>query len=93
MKVRYQNLLCILSINLTCDHGLQNFKEMVEVVFVEEMKIFESRLSQHASSKARFDLSDMFYRFTLDGFCNIGFGVSFRLLENVYINLCIFDFF
>ncbi|KAJ3109800.1 hypothetical protein HDU97_000030 [Phlyctochytrium planicorne] len=56
--------------------NVKNFKEFVGVVFAEEMDLFSNRLSQSATSNATINLQDLFFRFTLDGFARIGFGVD-----------------
>ncbi|KAJ3328244.1 hypothetical protein HDU76_010321 [Blyttiomyces sp. JEL0837] len=56
--------------------NVKNFKDFVGVVFTDEMESLNNRLSQFAESNAVFDLQDIFFRFTLDGFCKIGFGID-----------------
>ncbi|KAJ3116568.1 hypothetical protein HDU96_009357 [Phlyctochytrium bullatum] len=58
--------------------NVKNFKEFVGVVFADEMQVFASRLTRAASANPStpVNLSDLFFRFTLDGFCKIGFGID-----------------
>ncbi|KAI9320278.1 cytochrome P450 [Zopfochytrium polystomum] len=54
--------------------NIKNFKEFVGVVFVEEMAALSLRLDQAAQTSEVVNLQDLFFRFTLDSFCRIGFG-------------------
>ncbi|KAI8833183.1 cytochrome P450 [Chytridium lagenaria] len=56
--------------------NVKNFKEYVGVVFAEEMTLFNQRLEGNAARGEKINLSDLFFRFTLDGFCRIGFGAD-----------------
>ncbi|KAJ3320035.1 hypothetical protein HDU76_000402 [Blyttiomyces sp. JEL0837] len=62
--------------------SVKNFKSFVSVVFKDEMKTFTTRLEQLAQSQTPFDLQDLFFRFTLNGFCKIGFGTDLHCLES-----------
>ncbi|KAJ3109799.1 Protein kinase alk2 [Phlyctochytrium planicorne] len=66
--------------------NVKNFKEFVGVVFREEMDVFVDRLSQAATkldaSSNVVDLQDLFFRFTLDGFAKIGYGIDLNTLSN-----------
>ncbi|KAI9340180.1 cytochrome P450 [Zopfochytrium polystomum] len=61
--------------------NIKNFKEFVGVVFVEEMGLFSNRLERAVSNNEIVNLSELFFRFTLDGFCRIGFGENLNSLE------------
>lgn len=52
------------------------FKTFVEDVFRKDMTLFKERLAEFARSAKEADLQDLFFRFTLDSFAEVGFGVS-----------------
>ncbi|KAI8910214.1 cytochrome P450 [Gorgonomyces haynaldii] len=54
----------------------KSFKLFVEKVFVDEMVVFGQKLEGFAKAGQEFDLQDLFFRFTLDSFGLIGFGVD-----------------
>ncbi|KAI8804050.1 cytochrome P450 [Cladochytrium replicatum] len=56
--------------------NVNNFKEFVGKVFQEEMVALDGILDQHAAQGSLIDLSDRFYRFTLDGFAEIAFSIQ-----------------
>ncbi|KAJ3078733.1 Protein kinase alk2 [Quaeritorhiza haematococci] len=56
--------------------NVKNFREFVGVVFYEEMHMLTDRLSKAVESKEAIDIQDLFFRFTLDGFGKIGFGIE-----------------
>ncbi|KAJ3100155.1 Protein kinase alk2 [Physocladia obscura] len=56
--------------------NVKNFKEFVSDVFTNEMKNFSVVLSVYAKSGEIFDLQELFFRFTLDSFTKIGFGID-----------------
>ncbi|KAJ3116569.1 Protein kinase alk2 [Phlyctochytrium bullatum] len=64
--------------------NVRNFKEFVGVVFHEEMALLATRLSSAAAATpaAAVDLQDLFFRFTMDGFARIGFGVHLNTMTS-----------
>ncbi|KAJ1563026.1 hypothetical protein HK405_003963 [Cladochytrium tenue] len=61
--------------------NVRNFREYVSVVFAGEMDRLASRLGRAADAGETLDLQDLFFRFTLDSFCRIGFGRHLGTLE------------
>jgi cytochrome P450 len=55
--------------------SIRAFREFVETVFVNEMRLFSVELIACAKSNTPVDLQDLFFRFTLDSFGQVGFGV------------------
>jgi hypothetical protein len=55
--------------------SIRAFREFVETVFVNEMRLFSVELIAYAKSNTPVDLQDLFFRFTLDSFGQVGFGV------------------
>ena len=55
--------------------SVKNFKEFVGTVFVQEFELFSKRLEEASMDGKCIDLQDLFFRFTLDSFGQIGFGV------------------
>jgi cytochrome P450 len=53
--------------------SVKHFKQYVAVVFKEEMEVFKKVLISHAGQEI--DLSALFFRFTMDSFVRIAFGV------------------
>ncbi|KAJ1553640.1 hypothetical protein HK405_007340 [Cladochytrium tenue] len=54
--------------------NVRNFREYVSVVFAEEVDHLLARLGRAADNGEVVDLHELFFKFTLDGFCRIGFG-------------------
>ncbi|KAJ1551498.1 hypothetical protein HK405_014392, partial [Cladochytrium tenue] len=61
--------------------NVRNFREYVSVVFGGEMDRLAVRLGRAADAGETLDLQDLFFRFTLDSFCRIGFGRHLGTLE------------
>ncbi|GBB96249.1 hypothetical protein RclHR1_02710008 [Rhizophagus clarus] len=61
----------------------KNFREIICVVFEEETKKFLKIMEEKANSGEIFDLQELFYRFTLDSFGKITFGLDFDCLTNL----------
>jgi hypothetical protein len=55
--------------------SVKNFKDFVGSVFVDEMALLDQRLAKAIDSKEVLDFQDIFFKFTLDGFGKIAFGV------------------
>lgn len=53
-----------------------SFKQYTKVVFAEKMMLLTGFLQRSISSQTPVDLHDLMYRFTLDSFGTIGFGVD-----------------
>ncbi|KAJ1563671.1 hypothetical protein HK405_001193, partial [Cladochytrium tenue] len=62
--------------------NVRNFKEYVSVVFAEEIERLLARLGRAADAGEIIDLHELFFKFTLDGFCRIGFGEHLGSLES-----------
>ncbi|KAJ3201838.1 Processing alpha glucosidase I [Entophlyctis luteolus] len=56
--------------------NVKNFKEFVNTVFATEMDIFSSVLSRFADSGTVFNMQELLFKFTLDSFTKIGFGMN-----------------
>ena len=56
--------------------SVKNFKDFVTRVFSSDMESFDVRLDQLSQSNVVVDLQDLFYKFTLDSFLQIGFNVK-----------------
>lgn len=61
--------------------SVKNFRDFVGSVFVDEMTRLENKLSKAATSGSPVDMQDLFFRFTLDGFGKIGFGIDLHCME------------
>ncbi|KAJ1556273.1 hypothetical protein HK405_003568 [Cladochytrium tenue] len=61
--------------------NVRNFREFVSGVFSSEMRSLAARLGRAADTSETLDLKDLLYRFTLDSFCQIGFGRQLGALE------------
>jgi len=61
----------------------KNFREIICVVFEEETKKFLKIMDKRSKSGEIFDLQELFYRFTLDSFGKITFGLDFKSLTNL----------
>ncbi|KAL1922427.1 uncharacterized protein VTP21DRAFT_9966 [Calcarisporiella thermophila] len=61
--------------------NVKNFRELTTGIFREESKLVVKVLEQYAESGQEFNLSDVFFRFTLDTFGKLSFGTSFNCLE------------
>jgi cytochrome P450 len=61
----------------------KNFREIICVVFEEETKKFLKIMEEKVNSGEVFDLQELFYRFTLDSFGKITFGLDFNCLTNL----------
>ncbi|PKC16654.1 cytochrome P450 [Rhizophagus irregularis] len=62
--------------------NVRNFREIICVVFEEQTKIFLKIMEKKVNSGEIFDLQELFYRFTLDSFGKIIFGLDFKCLTN-----------
>lgn len=51
------------------------------MVFAEELNILTARIAAAAQSREVIDVQDLMYRFTLDSFGRIGFGVQLGCLS------------
>ncbi|RIA86129.1 cytochrome P450 [Glomus cerebriforme] len=60
----------------------KNFREIIYDVFEEETKKMLNILDNFAKSGKSLDLQDLFFRFTLDAFGKITFGMDFKCLTN-----------
>ncbi|KAJ3328243.1 Protein kinase alk2 [Blyttiomyces sp. JEL0837] len=60
----------------------KNFKEFVGVVFADELQPLYNLLNRSAQNNEIMDLQETFFRFTLDSFCKIGFGINLNCLSN-----------
>src|ERR1043165_4332865 len=58
----------------------KNFREIINVVFEEDTKEFLKIMEEKSKSGETFDLQDLFFRFTLDSFGKIAFGIDFKCL-------------
>lgn len=56
--------------------GVCSFKLYIDTVFGEKMDLLTDVVSRSAASGSPLDLHDLMYRFTLDSFGQIGFGVD-----------------
>ncbi|KAJ3404555.1 hypothetical protein HDV05_007093 [Chytridiales sp. JEL 0842] len=62
--------------------NVKNFKDFVGVTFAEEMDTLSSVLTKTTTAKSTIDLADLFFRFTLDSFCKIGFGIDLHCMTH-----------
>lgn len=53
-----------------------SFKQYIKAVFAEKMGLLNQVLQKSISSQKPVDLHELMYRFTLDSFGTIGFGVD-----------------
>ncbi|KAI9354608.1 cytochrome P450 [Zopfochytrium polystomum] len=60
--------------------NVKNFKDFVEHAFAEEMRDLVMVLDKAADSGEAVNLNDLFFRFTMDGFCKIAFGTEINCL-------------
>lgn len=58
-----------------------NFKGIITSSIQEHIRQLVSVIGDHADKNEEFDLSDLFFRFTLDSFTEMAFGKSTRSLE------------
>lgn len=58
-----------------------NFKGIITASIQEHVRRLVSVIGEHADRNEEFDLSDLFFRFTLDSFTEMAFGKSTRSLE------------
>eukprot|EP00775_Hariotina_reticulata_P011335 gene11335-11485_t len=56
--------------------NVRSFKQYIKAVFAEKMALLNKVLQKSISSQKPVDLHDLMYRFTLDSFGTIGFGVD-----------------
>lgn len=63
--------------------NIRNFKDNMSVVFSNHIRTFMSILNARAKDQAEFDLSDLFFRFTLDSIGEIAFGMDLHALQEV----------
>ncbi|KAJ1556091.1 hypothetical protein HK405_007319 [Cladochytrium tenue] len=61
--------------------NVRNFREFVSSVFTAEFERLAARLGRAADTGEVVDLYDLFFRFTLDSFCRIGFGEHLDSLD------------
>ncbi|KAL2917027.1 hypothetical protein HK105_203459 [Polyrhizophydium stewartii] len=59
----------------------KKFREFFETVFASEMQELIARLRKSADGTTVVDMQDNFFRFTLDGFGQIGFGVELNTMQ------------
>jgi fatty acid omega-hydroxylase len=55
--------------------SVKNYKEFVGKVFLTEMNLLGIQLARVADESSEIDLQELFFKFTLDSFCKIGFNV------------------
>ena len=60
--------------------SVKNFREFVETVFKNEMDLVFEKVNDSLSDPI--DVHDLFFRFTLDGFAQIGFGTQLNCMNN-----------
>ncbi|CAG8440405.1 8104_t:CDS:2 [Funneliformis mosseae] len=60
----------------------RNFREIFCVVFKKDTEIVLNTLDKLARTGETFDLQDLFFRFTMDSFVKITFGIDLKCLEN-----------
>ena len=56
--------------------NVKNFRDLVAKTFADELEVLYSRLDSVTDSASQVDLQDLFFRFTLDSFMRIGYGVD-----------------
>jgi hypothetical protein len=59
-----------------------SFKRYIDQVFAEHMDILSATVARAAAGNTQLDLHDLMYRFTLDSFGKIGFGVQLGCLSS-----------
>jgi hypothetical protein len=59
-----------------------SFKRYIDQVFAEHMDILSATVARAAAGSTQLDLHDLMYRFTLDSFGKIGFGVQLGCLNS-----------
>ncbi|KAJ3217386.1 hypothetical protein HK099_005480 [Clydaea vesicula] len=62
--------------------NVKSFKDWVANIFQNEMDVFFGKLNEYSKTGKEFDLYDEFCKFTLDSFCEIGFGIKLNCLES-----------
>ncbi|RKO93429.1 cytochrome P450 [Blyttiomyces helicus] len=62
--------------------NVKNFRDFVEGVFADEMSILSRTLDRASADGAVLDLHELFFKFTLDGFAKIGFGINLESLSS-----------
>lgn len=59
--------------------SVKHFKHFVSEVFTTEMDRLTIQLQKFADQGNVVDLQELMFKFTLDGFCKIGFHVIFKI--------------
>ncbi|KAJ3394124.1 hypothetical protein HDU84_000152, partial [Entophlyctis sp. JEL0112] len=62
--------------------NVKNFKDFVNTVFTSEMETFSTILSEYATSGEQFNLQEILFKFTLDSFTKIGFGIDLESMQS-----------
>ncbi|KAI9361690.1 cytochrome P450 [Zopfochytrium polystomum] len=62
--------------------NVKNFREFVENAFAEEMQDLIVILDAAADSGKMVNLNDLFFRFTMDGFCKVAFGAEIGCMKS-----------
>ncbi|RKO86207.1 cytochrome P450, partial [Blyttiomyces helicus] len=62
--------------------NVKNFKGFVEGVFADHMELLNAKLETAVDDGRVVDLHDLLFRFTLESFGHIGFGISFGCLTS-----------
>ncbi|KAJ3356195.1 hypothetical protein HDU83_001774 [Entophlyctis luteolus] len=62
--------------------NVKNFKDFVSTVFTSEMETFSTILSEYATSGEQFNLQEILFKFTLDSFTKIGFGIDLESMQS-----------
>ncbi|OBZ90065.1 hypothetical protein A0J61_01881 [Choanephora cucurbitarum] len=61
--------------------NVKNFRDDFTDVFVNEMLVAcDSLLDKHAEEQSSFDFQDLMFRFTLDSFVSLGFGIQLNTI-------------
>ncbi|CAG8561406.1 4604_t:CDS:2 [Funneliformis mosseae] len=60
----------------------RKFREIISVVFKEETEKVLNTLDKLAKTGDTFDLQDLFFKFTMDAFGKVTFGLDLKCLEN-----------
>lgn len=63
--------------------NVRNFRDFMMVVFEEHITTICDILNRASETETIIDIHDLFHRFTLDSFCEIGFGVKLGALKSV----------
>lgn len=66
----------------------RTFRDHVSAVFGRKLALLDAKLSAAAAAGQSIDLAACFFQFTLDSFCEIGFGTDVGALRS---KVCWFD--